>query len=1652
MSSGTRDRDGNNGGGQVGNNKQKRQKHGNNWHNGKMKMRPVTVETVRRIVAQEGRSARNLISWNAPLDNVERKHSVDDGEEFKPVKTRRRASGLKRRSKSCDTNDKKTDNSNNKSNGTTRTPRDIKTSGGSSRSSSVGKKQTSIRARYWAYLFENLRRAVDEIYATCETDQSVVECKEVLLVLDNYRHDFQALIDWINLQERINSTDVANRPTSLAWEVRKSSPGRPRQRMTPRSGQQPPFSGLTQNAPSSTTGITPTNSIKRCLKFPDGNAGLNATSNNTTNSALCESKTSSNSLLLRSNFDKKPGSTTGTVSWADKVKGVTNAVPKPIAPQSQNQPKTMAPQPNKKTGKENTVISKASGLKTSDEEEGWERVSSKNKQPKVNRVHFTKPKDKPQQPANTDTNKRKALSIIKDDNSNLVVVNENKELVKTDKLVAENLEFFVDSIAEDSPITPVSGNSSYSNLVVERSMATSSTSSYSDIVGDTAQSEKFDEDSSLNKVLFVGNDSFQDEDISLQTLEDVEAEYFKSDPTLLPVDGESNVIESLEEDSDSKTNKALLEHDASIAAAEQEEQELMKEIEEEENKYIDVDLEESNEADTPSASSNGKNSLENSQEGSDWNKIMARYEAEQEMHQGMTWGDMIDEEELREPGRAVQMHEKLSSPSRKRTPAESKRKMEEKQRSASLRRQKMVQDKTERIHVLTEKVIEVKNLKDDLISGRRELLQELHVEKLQRAEQQRAMKLMKIVQKAQAEETKVNEILFINELQEQNKRHDVLNRLQEHDARLQEIQQERNKQQEVKAAKEENVKERRRLLEKERQERLSELINKRKEQDSRIEQQKQEKEKEREKLARDKERERKIRLSALNAAQQEAVTELQKKIQIKHDESERRHQEQLEQRKEKALELSLGKFSLSSSGNLQPGELQSTIYEGEKAAQRANGVNSSLDLCLVSMEENETGKGDASAGTKNTQQDGSNAVMSPRGCTAAEEKRIAKEKEIQMRERKKAMRKRMKKLKTRMSSRGKEFLKTLDQKSSTTSSSKNKVYRLVKDINRQLANQKESSGPWPANRVSALDRALGEINRLLEKKDDGSKALFRTSGGFEMIEQVFEVPLNSATFQGQKGETVSIIPDKTIGNAASTFKSACEDCYDNVLYVLYSNRFTVLIDALAQQLTKHLPEVGSPSNAKSPTIGRKSSNNNNSNKGNNITRDDLFDLASSSLLDTLAFCIEFLATRPPVREDGKIRLSENKELQRALKMTITTSSRSGSMDVNDLDPKKATEGFLNRGLDVVSYIVSCGVLDKLSTYLGSITSEIEAHSKAGSFIGNGLSFLYSVTDFVALRNRVTSDANEGRSRRTSTSSNASAQSVDKISLENRNPPMHFDPQSWDSDPTQLLPTLYHTEVMGVVSVLYGILLHGAPERPILLRNNSIQALDDVTSPPQKKIPDHVLHIAKSVFSVLNAVADLDIQLLQKSLGAEGVSLEFRHICTYLLWYCQHDGEHEILLHEVIVCVGHFALCNKKNQDTIHSGAMPTVLQQLCVLPFSYFSNPRLSNILFPTLIACCHDNPTNLEMLEQEASSSLLSSYIKGLLEDHENLDSLEKIKYGGDVISKTKKAVALSSSRLYTLAFLRGALLFFDQPNSSKVITNGDVSSTTVSNFCTSD
>lgn len=60
------------------------------------------------------------------------------------------------------------------------------------------------------------------------------------------------------------------------------------------------------------------------------------------------------------------------------------------------------------------------------------------------------------------------------------------------------------------------------------------------------------------------------------------------------------------------------------------------------------------------------------------------------------------------------------------------------------------------------------------------------------------------------------------------------------------------------------------------------------------------------------------------------------------------------------------------------------------------------------------------------------------------------------------------------------------------------------------------------------------------------------------------------------------------------------------------------------------------------------------------------------------------------------------------------------------------------------------------------------------------------------------------------------------------------------------------------------------------------------------------------------------------------------------------------------------------QMMLQSGSQPTVLQQLCQLPFAYFSQPSRSAVLLPTLLACCHGNARNRAVLEQELAYQVL--------------------------------------------------------------------------------
>ncbi|NXG69620.1 SCAPE protein, partial [Baryphthengus martii] len=777
-------------------------------------------DKVRKIVAEEGRTARNLIAWSVPLENKE-----DEGKSKWQAggKTKRVTQGAHKTAKQSATIDCKLtaaaagDKNFDKSPTKTRQPRKV-----------------DLRARYWAFLFDNLRRAVDEIYVTCESDQSVVECKEVLMMLDNYVRDFKALIDWIQLQEKLEKADAQSRPTSLAWEVKKMSPGR-------------------HVMPSpSTDRISVTSNARRSLNFGNPAVTISAT------------------RLAPSG-----------VSWADKVKanhGTKAANPELAAVQ------TCLPPPAQKSSRKNGkwfifYIDRKDA-------EGWETVQrGRPIRSRSTALAAKTPIAAESLKSKGDSEKENVISPPAENKHESLL--SGSGLSKSMELVQKDPPHQSEGpLTERTQVThALEDNENTGTPLQEDSLQT--VSEMPPVVTNT---------DCTSKTLQVNEDSA----VITDTTDKHQTEKAKTEPEMDPSDISNSMAEVLakKEELADRLEKA---NEEAIASAIAEEEQLTREIEAEENN--DINIETDNDSDFSAGMGNG--SISFCGMSMDWNDVLADYEARESWRQSNSWGDRVEEEPARPPGHGIHMHEKLSSPSRKRTIAESKKKHEEKQMKAQQLREKLREEKTLKLQKLMEREKDVRKWKEELLDQRRRMMEE----KLLHAEFKREVQLQAIVKKAQEEEAKVNEIAFINTLEAQNKRHDVLNKLKEYEQRLNELQEERQRRQEEKQARDEAVQERKRALEAERQARVEELLMKRKEQEARIEQQRQEKEKAREDAARERARDREERLAALTAAQQEAMEELQKKIQLKHDESIRRHMEQIEQRKEKAAELSSGRHA-----------------------------------------------------------------------------------------------------------------------------------------------------------------------------------------------------------------------------------------------------------------------------------------------------------------------------------------------------------------------------------------------------------------------------------------------------------------------------------------------------------------------------------------------------------------------------------------------------------------------------------------------------------------------------------------------------------------------------------------------------------------------
>nr|XP_054387021.1 S phase cyclin A-associated protein in the endoplasmic reticulum isoform X8 [Pongo abelii] len=1274
-------------------------------------------DKVRRIVAEEGRTARNLIAWSVPLESKD-----DDG---KPK---------------CQT-------------------------GGKSKRTIQGTHKTTKQ--------------------------------EVLMMLDNYVRDFKALIDWIQLQEKLEKTDAQSRPTSLAWEVKKMSPGR-------------------HVIPSpSTDRINVTSNARRSLNFGGSTGTVPA-----------------------------PRLAPTGVSWADKVKAhhTGSTASSEITPAQSCPPMT---------------VQKASRKNERKDAEGWETVQrgrpirsrSTAVMPKVSLVtEAARSKD--------DSDKENVCLLpdesiregefVGDGSSNTIESHCKDSLHSCDHPLAEKTQFTV------STLDDVKNSGSIQDNYV-RTSEISAVHIDTECVSVMLQADA--------PPLQVNEEKFPAEKARIEN---------EMDPSDIS-NSMAEVLAKKEELAD-RLEKA---NEEAIASAIAEEEQLTREIEAEENN--DINIETDNDSDF--SASMGSGSVSFCGMSMDWNDVLADYEARESWRQNTSWGDIVEEEPARPPGHGIHMHEKLSSPSRKRTIAESKKKHEEKQMKAQQLREKLREEKTLKLQKLLEREKDVRKWKEELLDQRRRMMEE----KLLHAEFKREVQLQAIVKKAQEEEAKVNEIAFINTLEAQNKRHDVLSKLKEYEQRLNELQEERQRRQEEKQARDEAVQERKRALEAERQARVEELLMKRKEQEARIEQQRQEKEKAREDAARERARDREERLAALTAAQQEAMEELQKKIQLKHDESIRRHMEQIEQRKEKAAELSSGRHANT---DYAP---KLTPYERKKQCSLCNVLISS-EVYLFSHVK----------GRKHQQAVRENTSIQGRELSDEEVEHLSLKKYIidivvestapaealKDGEERQKNKKKAKKIKARMNFRAKEYESLMETKNSGSDSPyKAKLQRLAKDLLKQL--QVQDSGSWANNKVSALDRTLGEITRILEKENVADQIAFQAAGGLTALEHILQVVVPATNVN-----TVLRIPPKSLCNAINVYNLTCNNCSENCIDVLFSNKITFLMDLLIHQLTVYVPDENNT------ILGR------NTNK-------QVFEGLTTGLLKVSAVVLGCLIANRP---DGNC--------QPAIPKIPTQEMKN-----------KPSQGdpFNSRVQDLISYVVNMGLIDKLCACFLSVQGPVDENPKMAIFLQHAAGLLHAMCTLCF--------AVTGRSY--------------SIFDNNR------------QDPTGLTAALQATDLAGVLHMLYCVLFHGT-------------ILDPSTASPKENYTQNTIQVAIQSLRFFNSFAALHLPAFQSIVGAEGLSLAFRHMASSLLGHCSQVSC-ESLLHEVIVCVGYFTVNHPDNQVIVQSGRHPTVLQKLCQLPFQYFSDPRLIKVLFPSLIAACYNNHQNKIILEQEMSCVLLATFIQDL-------------------------------------------------------------------------
>ncbi len=210
---------------------------------------------------------------------------------------------------------------------------------------------------------------------------------------------------------------------------------------------------------------------------------------------------------------------------------------------------------------------------------------------------------------------------------------------------------------------------------------------------------------------------------------------------------------------------------------------------------------------------------------------------------------------------------------------------------------------------------------------------------------------------------------------------------------------------------------------------------------------------------------------------------------------------------------------------------------------------------------------------------------------------------------------------------------------------------------------------------------------------------------------------------------------------------------------------------------------------------------------------------------------------------------------------------------NKYSNQSSDEIFVKRTFDVLSLMVAYGIIDVFSVFFSNIRGSLEGEEHTIQILQNCLYLLISLTRFLVIR---------------------------------KSSSWVFFTRLQTEDHSQLINTLKETNLVNIISMLYGM-LHKDASTPI--RYDPVNGAAEQT---KKSQPPSSLELTTLSLRVLNQMMVLDVQMVQAILGEESLSLQLRHIASYLIWYLT-TNKHDDLLHEILLLIGYFCVLNDENQ-------------------------------------------------------------------------------------------------------------------------------------------